>query len=223
MSISNVIISRSNYWYTELNYALVRFDIDFVVGNLVDMSISGVSIVQTPFDTDQVTTMTNLIASINNTGIARAELYSADTLNRTLKIYGLNATLISIDSVVVTGGAIQPVATIIPSRYADLVNAATNRLNGSFDACGKTNYVIALMIMHWLALEENSGGTGNAQSGSIKSKKEGDLSVTYGTVSLSTSGSDSYWMQTPYGAELIDLRDSCFMGLRNRMVGVAWL
>ncbi len=217
-SIELIIQTRSSFW-TELNYSIVRFDIDFVTDNVINANIDGVAISPVTYTTNQLTTINSIISSINNTGIARAEIYISDSATRSIKIHGLNSSSINVSEVVVTGGLSQAVATITASRYSDLLTLARSTVGTVFNACGKTNYAIALVIMHWLSLEEQSGGTGNAQSGSIKSKREGDLSITYGSSSSGSNSINPYWGQTAYGLEYINLKKSCIMGARNRMIG----
>ena len=40
MSVATIIQIRSGYW-ADLNYVKVRFDIDFVTGNVIDMDVDG--------------------------------------------------------------------------------------------------------------------------------------------------------------------------------------
>lgn len=62
----------------------------------------------------------------------------------------------------------------------------------------KYNYAIALRAAHTLTLADPDYG---ASSGAVKSRKEGDLSISYGT----TKGVNGYLSQTSYGIELLGL------------------
>jgi hypothetical protein len=212
-SVIDFIQARSNFWQ-ELNYSLIRFDRLFVTGNVINASISGIAISPVTYATSQLNTINLLIASINNTGVAIAEVYSFDTSNKTIKVTGLLDSLVNIDSIVVTAGSVQPVATIVLSKYGTLLSQATLIVGSAFASCGQTNYAIALVMMHWLTLQSQSG-TGNAQSGVITSKREGDLAISY--AHNTSNNSNGYWGQTSYGQEYLQLKRSCFMTVRNRM------
>lgn len=77
------------------------------------------------------------------------------------------------------------------------------------------NKAIALIVMHWIALDKRDPG-GSGVSGSIKSEKEGDLARSYGS-SGSTDG-DPYYSQTTWGLEFLRLQEQSFMKPRNRFV-----
>jgi hypothetical protein len=220
LTVLQYLQSRSNFW-PELNNVTVSFDIDFVTGNVIDMNVNGIAIVSVPFVNDQTTTITNLINSVSNISSVRAELDSSDPANRTIIINGLSKTLVTVDTVIVTGGASQAVAEITLSRWYELLSDATDWVGSTFTACGQTNKAIAMLIMHWLTLEANGGGSGNAVTGSVKSKKEGDLSQTYAVGSSSNSnGPDGYYQQTVYGQEYLQIRYRCIMRPMNRMTQI---
>lgn len=81
-----------------------------------------------------------------------------------------------------------------------------------------TNKAIALKVMHWLTLAAN-GAQSSGSTGSAKSLKEGDLSISFASTT-STSMGDQYLSSTPYGLELIELGKQCFLTPLNRMVKV---
>lgn len=82
------------------------------------------------------------------------------------------------------------------------LNLATNRTSSS--CFGKNyNYAIALRAAHSLTLSERALTSGGA-SGSITGKKEGDLSISFGSTRGNNNGDLS---QTSYGMELKGLID----------------
>lgn len=107
-------------------------------------------------------------------------------------------------------------------RLSDFVDLAV--LQTSKDAFGtKYQLAIALLVLHWLTLESQGGGSssgsGSGVIGGIKSEKEGDLSRSYGSlINPSGKGSDNYFNSTVFGAELLTLRRSCIMMPRNRCI-----
>lgn len=62
----------------------------------------------------------------------------------------------------------------------------------------KYNYAVALRAAHTLTIANQTTG---AASGAVKSRKEGDLSISYGTI----KGVNGYLSQTSYGIELLGL------------------
>jgi len=71
---------------------------------------------------------------------------------------------------------------------------------------------VALLTLHWLALQER--GKGGA-AGQVVSESEGDLSRSYAQPTAGTS-SDGGLTSTAWGQELTRLRRSCFIGHRTR-------
>lgn len=205
-----------------LNYTKLRFSIDFVDSNVINLNVDGVAISPVTYADSHSNTIGLLIDAINNTGLARASLDVDDFVGRTVYIQGLRDSLIVVDSVTVTGGVAQPTSFIETSIYSDLLEQAVLLTGSVFDTCGKTDLVRALMIMHWLTLIANSG-TGNAQSGFVKSKQEGKISISYGSsvsknYSNTYSLSDAEWTQTAYGMRYLAIKAMCFIGVRNRMI-----
>lgn len=91
------------------------------------------------------------------------------------------------------------------------ISLATSRTSTCYYG-EQTNYAIALRSAHIGSLALRGGGSGDA--GSIASKKEGDLAISYSSTSKGLD-SDSDLAQTSYGLQLIDLRDSL-----NASIGV---
>lgn len=114
-----------------------------------------------------------------------------------------------------TLSAIAPQFDTDPKRqdHLDLASLRTNsRCFGN-----KYNLAIALRAAHTLTLLQNAqSGLSAGGSGSIKSKKEGDLSVTFG--GSSDTGVKGDLGQTSYGVELQSLIDSCIIS--TRLTGV---
>lgn len=101
--------------------------------------------------------------------------------------------------------AIAPQFDTDPKRqdHLDLAVLRTSKV------CFGVNYTcaIALRAAHTLTLLQNAqSGLTTGSSGSIKSKKEGDLSVTFG--GSSDTGVKGALGQTSYGIELQELIDS---------------
>lgn len=106
-------------------------------------------------------------------------------------------------------------------RIGDFVELAKFRIS-EIIFVGKYQYALALVVLHQLTLDAQSGGTattsGSGAAGGIKSEKEGDLSVTYHDASGSFSANKSYWAGTSFGQELLSLWNACILGPRNRFV-----
>lgn len=97
----------------------VVFDDDFVTGNNIDGSVNGDAITQVPFDTDQDTTIANLVAAIQALDADYiVELTDTGGNNRTIRIVTPGETAVS--AFTVTGGASQAVAAITSAFSAEL-------------------------------------------------------------------------------------------------------
>ena len=89
----------------------------------------------------------------------------------------------------------------------------------------KYNYAVALLVLHWLTLDAQGGGSesssGSGVVGGIKSEKEGDLARSYGGGASGSNAqpSDDYLRSTSFGQELLFLRRSCLFLPRNRCLG----
>ncbi|MEE9374565.1 MAG: DUF4054 domain-containing protein [Saprospiraceae bacterium] len=80
-----------------------------------------------------------------------------------------------------------------------------------------SNKAIALLVMHWLTLEEN-GSQGSGSTGTASKLKEGDLSIEFMMSSNNNQGIDPYLGLTPYGLELWRLGRNCIITIGNRCV-----
>lgn len=103
--------------------------------------------------------------------------------------------------------AIRSPSTTQDDRLDSMIGLAEGQLSS---CCFGSQYAYAgaLMVLHWLTLEERDGA-----SGAIKSEKEGDLSRTYGV-----SDSANYWKSTSWGSELQRLKRVKIFTPRTRMM-----
>lgn len=103
----------------------------------------------------------------------------------------------------------------LESNINDLIAEAELEVSESeYNTANLRNKAIALIVMHWVALNkrDSTGGT----AGVIKSEKEGDLSRSF---SVNNSDDiDSYYSQTTWGLEFLRLQQQCFFKPRNRFV-----
>lgn len=123
----------------------------------------------------------------------------------------------------------QYIAALAPGLAADpgcsvFVEMATERTQKDFYG-HKYNQAVALLAAHiWYLLgagSANNPGSGNASGGStgaIVSKREGDLSVGYGSGAVAATAvkvGDTDLAQTRWGLMLLALRKGCkpFMGV----------
>lgn len=126
----------------------------------------------------------------------------------------------------------QYLTAIAPALSADAnksvyIEMATERTNKCFYGI-KTNQAIALLAAHIAFLLNAANGSMGAGSGSgeagstgtITSKREGDLAVGYGSGAVTVGNgdvTDAELAQTRYGLMLLALRKGCkpFMGVLN--------
>lgn|SRR5574344_256462 len=126
----------------------------------------------------------------------------------------------------------QYILTIAPALAADadkdvFVEMAVERTNKCFYGI-KYNQAVALLAAHIAFLLNPTAGSMGAGSGSseagatgtITSKREGDLAVSYGSGAVSVGNgdvTDAELAQTRYGLMLLALRKGCkpFMGVLN--------
>ena len=133
------------------------------------------------------------------------------------------STPLSIDQYL---SAVAPALATDENR-AVYIEMATERTNKCFYG-EKYNQAVALLAAHisFLLTAANGSmgaGSGSGEAGStgtITSKREGDLSVTYGAGAVSASAADvtdAELSQTRYGLMLLALRKGCkpFMGVLN--------
>lgn len=111
----------------------------------------------------------------------------------------------SIDSTLL---AIAPELSVIPVERREVIeNLAALSVGSVF--CDKRELATAYLAAHMLTI---SGRSGNA--GSVKSMKEGDLSITY------ADGADmkNSYSSTSYGLEFLRLRSETVFAARTRSV-----
>lgn len=89
----------------------------------------------------------------------------------------------------------------------------------------KYEYALALLVLHWLTLEAQTGGSstssGSGAVGGVSSKKEGQLSINFGGMPSGTSERRAYLMSTQFGQELLQIWNACIFTARNRFVNDA--
>lgn len=121
------------------------------------------------------------------------------------------------------GTASQIIALKSPShagdtRLTDMVALA--KLNLSSAVFGvRYEYAVALLVLHWLTLDAMGGGTSTTSGGGtlgVKSEKEGELSRAY--FDPKSSEGESYYAQTAFGNEFLQLRKSQIVLPMNRFV-----
>ena len=101
--------------------------------------------------------------------------------------------------------------------YQVFIEMAEERTNRCFYGA-KANQAVALMAAHiWYMLGSGNGGAGSGNleggsTGSLSSKREGDLSVSYSspsaTLAMKTT-TDAELAQTRWGLMLLNLRKGC--------------
>jgi len=111
---------------------------------------------------------------------------------------------------------------IADGGYEVFINMAEQRTNRGFYGV-KANQAVALLAAHiWFLLGPGNGGagSGNAEggvTGSIVSKREGDLAIGYGSGAASgaLSPDDAELALTRWGLMLLNLRKGCkpFIGV----------
>jgi hypothetical protein len=69
---------------------------------------------------------------------------------------------------------------------------------------GNYNYAVALLAAHLIEIAQGAAFAGSGGSGPVKSKKEGDLSISYGGADAAADSSDL--SLTKYGRQLQSLR-----------------
>jgi len=107
------------------------------------------------------------------------------------------------------------------SRLDDMVELAKFHLGPSVWGT-KYQYALALLVLHWLTLDAQGGGSssssGTGAVGGIKSEKEGDLQRSFGGLPSGVSERRAYLMSTTFGQELLQLQAACLMLPRTRLV-----
>jgi hypothetical protein len=103
----------------------------------------------------------------------------------------------------------QYIQTKCPNLYSDsnlAVYIDVAKLTIKSESFGtKYNYAVALKACHDYSIAQMQQGIGAGTSGTISSKREGDLAVTFGN-NLSNITGDDYLKLTNYGIELLALQ-----------------
>lgn len=89
----------------EQHVVTLDFDADFVTSNLIDLTIDGIPVTQTPFNTDQPTTLNDLATNIQaHPNVATATVTGARQITITSALFDV---LMVFTAIAVTGGASQ--------------------------------------------------------------------------------------------------------------------
>lgn len=111
-----------------------------------------------------------------------------------------------------------------PTFYADAnrddyISQADDETGTEYCNSNMRNKAIFLLAAHWMELQaRNAGGGAGGAPGAIKGAKEGQLSLTFGTVGTPGDSVNTYLGQTVWGVELDNLQKSCFIMARTRFV-----
>jgi len=103
---------------------------------------------------------------------------------------------------------------VINARVNSLITLATEQTGSVFGT--RTNDAIALLVLHWLALDARNGGGVGGAGGAITSETEGQLSRSYGGGMINNN--DNELASTSWGLELLRLRNTMIMTARNRTI-----
>ena len=107
----------------------VSLSADFVTGNVINITLNGVALAPIPFTTNSLNTLNLIKAAIQ----AQPNILVVDltgTGSRTITIVPLPPNLAVINSFTVTGGASQPVVTILASPSIISATASMQPLGG---------------------------------------------------------------------------------------------
>jgi hypothetical protein len=107
-------------------------------------------------------------------------------------------------------------------RLADFVALAKKQIS-SVNFGTNYEYACALLVLHWLTLEKQGGGSstvsGSGVVGGIKSEAEGDLSRSYGSSGAAGNSRNEYYGSTCFGQEFLALWKGNLILPRNSYVG----
>lgn len=106
--------------------SVIDFDIDFVTGNTAVATINGAPIAGVPFNTNQATTLADLATALQATAaISTATVTGARQITAVFAAPGTN----TINSIITTGGATQPAASIAQGGFVFSVDTQTTMNN----------------------------------------------------------------------------------------------
>ena len=77
---------------------------------------------------------------------------------------------------------------------------------------------VALLVLHWMAVDDRSSGTDGGVVGTLKREREGSLEKEY-MIDFSVTARDPDLSQSKWGLELRHLRRSCIFAPMTRMSG----
>lgn len=124
----------------------VTFSADFVTGNSIVPTVNGTALTAVPFNTDQATTLADVAARIETAvGVSSAVIIGP----RQLAVTFIDANANVINSVITTGGASQPTATMAQVGFLFDTDSATTM----------NNIASAISQLAGVASAEVSGGT----------------------------------------------------------------
>lgn len=102
----------------------------------------------------------------------------------------------------------------VKTTAADYLALAETLTGSVFEA--QRSLAVALLAGHWLTADEL--GSSVSGGGFIASESEGSLSRSYQHANAFMSGADDSLGTTAFGKELLALRRSCVMSIRNSFV-----
>jgi len=102
---------------------------------------------------------------------------------------------------------------VINARVNSLITLSTEQTGSVFGT--RTNDAIALLVLHWLALDARNGGGVGGAGGAITSETEGQLSRSYGGGMINNNNELA---STSWGLELLRLRNTMIFSARNRTI-----
>lgn len=128
----------------ERHVFLIDFDADFVASNTINLTIQGVPVTATPFDTDQTTTINDLADNIEaHPLVLTATVTGARQITVTADPFDV---LLVVTALAVTGGASQAVGTVTTTidpttdLGAELKALSYDRTYGLFHTLANTEY-----------------------------------------------------------------------------------
>jgi hypothetical protein len=124
---STTAVQQSTVTLSGIVTVVISFDIDFVTGNSIVATVNGAPLTAVLWDTDQATTIGDLATEIMSaSGVTSASVTGA----REITVVFASSSSALVDSVVTTGGASQPIATMVQSGPLVTGNRINVSLNG---------------------------------------------------------------------------------------------
>lgn len=125
---STTAVQESTVTLSGIVTIIINFDIDFVASNAIVPTVNGAPLAAVPFTTNQSTTITAVASEIAGaSGVNSASVTGA----RQITVVFAAAPSAIVDSVITTGGASQPVATMIQSGPLVTGNRINVSVNGT--------------------------------------------------------------------------------------------